>query len=150
MAPSWTDILQAVSVAGGVIGAVLTYRRDVGIKQTDWLYQLFEKFYEKPQYKVIRRILDNEQSPDFDRLREAIERLDDTQHHEEFVDFLNFFEFICNLVEDRRMKRADMNQLFDYYLKMMSKRDFVVAYTAAHGFEALHRELKRRASHHGR
>lgn len=147
---TWTGVAGVMAAIVGGIIAIATYQRDVRIKQTDWLYQLFEKFYEKPQYKTVRRILDNEQSPDFARLRDAVERLDDTQHHEEFVDFLNFFEFICNLVEDKRMKRADMDQLFDYYLNMLSERDFVVTYAATQGFEALHRELKRRVSRHGR
>lgn len=136
-----------VAVLGASI-AMLTYRQDVRIKQTDWLYQLFEKFYEQPQYKTVRRILDNESSPEFSQLQESIERLDDTQNHE--ADFLNFFEFICNLVDDNRMRRADMNKLFNYYLDMLSKRDFIIDYAAFQGFEALHRELKRRASLHGR
>jgi hypothetical protein len=147
---AWIGLVGLVIASGGGIVAIATYLRDVRIKQTDWLYQLFEKFYEKPQYKSMRRILDNDQSPDFARLRSAIAQLEDTQVHEDFVDFLNFFEFICNLAESRRMSRSDMNRLFDYYLGMLSRRDFVISYCREQGFESLARELVRRHVRHGR
>lgn len=128
-------------VAG--LAAIFTYRRDVRHKRTDWLYQLFDKFYEKETYREIRLILDHKMEPQYSELiRQTIEpgpkNLD-----EKFSDYLNFFEFLVNLERTGRMSRVDLDNMFNYYLTSLGKQDWIRDYCARNGFEGLTSEFKR-------
>lgn len=133
----------ALTLIGGVV-AILTYRRDVRHRQTDWLYQLFEKFYEKETYRRIRQAIDYQVEPDYSELQRQIAGQGGRDLEEQFSDYLNFFEFICNLERTGRMARRDLDNMFDYYLSTLAKRDFVVDYAKRNGFEGLYAEFKRR------
>jgi hypothetical protein len=134
-----------LATVGGAFG-IATYFRDVRQKQTDWLYQLFEKFYEKPTYKQMRRALDCEQGSEDElrRLKEQIASPENGDLEEDFADYLNFFEFIVRLVKRNRMQRKDMEAMFAYYLDKLGEHEFVRQYVGAEGFEALDEELRRR------
>ena len=144
------DILELVGViVAALLGilALFTYLRDVEHKRTDWLYRLFESFYKEPTYRRVRALLDG---PGATQLRDVLGKSepectpDDHQLIEGFCDYLNFFEFMCNLVEKRRMSPDDLNRLFDYYLNNLARQG-IGDYLSENGYEALARELGRRA-----
>jgi hypothetical protein len=137
-------LVTAVVAVIGLIGGVLTYRRDVKTKQTEWLYRLFEKFYETGDYKVMRRLLDNPSSDQLAELEASIAAPGTSDQEEDLVDYLNFFEFICNLQQDGRMTRKDVDALFNYYLNCLAAQPMVTKYVSMNGFEALKQELDRR------
>src|SRR5262249_48417553 len=143
------DIIEIVGLAlatlGGIVG-VATYFRDVRQKQTDWLYQLFDKFYEKATYKRMRALLDcgPDGSADLHALARTLSSPDNSADEEAFVDYMNFFEFVVGLRDRRRMSRKDVEAMFDYYLNCLAKHCFARDYAANNGFEALDQELKRR------
>lgn len=134
--------LVTASLTGSL--AILAYRRDVRHKQTDWLYQLFTKFYEQPTYQAIRKVLDYKIEPEYSELQRQIAEPGVKDLEEKFSDYLNFFEFICNLQQTGRMDRRDINNMFDYYLTSLSRMDWATAYVNRNGFEALSAEFKRR------
>lgn len=148
--------VEAVGVAVAAIAAIValrTYSRDVKHKQTHWLYELFEDFYKNDIYIGIRQTLTMGSTDTKEmkiNLQEAREALTSQHTPQEFIDiaddicdYLNFFEFVCNLVRTDRMKRQDMDSLFDYYLDNLAEHDFIMEYLSdsQHGFEALASEL---------
>jgi hypothetical protein len=145
----WTSFVGAAIALVTMIVAVLNFMRETRNKETEWLYRLYEKFYESAAYKGTRRILDNPKSADFARLMAEVAQDADSSAYEAFVDYLNFFEFICNLVKRGRMKREDADALFDYYLKNLSLHDQIQALCKRDGFEALSGEIARRRAKHG-
>jgi hypothetical protein len=140
----WGEIATAVVAAIAAIVGLFTYRADVLNKRADLLYRFFEDFYRSDTYKLIRRALDNPESSHAGALRHDVVTQADSELHEAFVDYLNFFEFQCNLVELNRIQRTDMVRMFDYYLTNLARRDWVQNYAEQEGFEALSRELRRR------
>lgn len=99
------------------------------------------KFFESENYKKIRRILDYQTEPEFSRLRQAA--LDGTYDElvEELVDYLNFFEFVASLERLGQLKQREISVLFQYYLSLLRKHDFVRDYIRTQGFEDLQRLL---------
>jgi len=144
----WLQVagLVVVAVSAGV--ALLNYRRDIFNRRTDWLYLVFEKFYESDRYKHMRRILDSPGSLAALSLQAIVEARQDHDDHEHFIDYLNFFEFLCALVDRGRMDRHDLLSLFDYYIGNLAGYGFVTDYARAEGFEALAREFQRRSAAH--
>lgn len=106
----WIDIVIKALALIGVYVAAINYRSQRIIKKGEWLKSLFEKFYESPTYKEVRRWLDNKE------LETKINSDDNsvTDNDEKFTDFLNFFEFIANLEQDHQITRSDVVNLFDY------------------------------------
>jgi len=133
-----------VVVSFSALVAVFSYLSDVTHKKTELLYRVFERFYESSNYKNTRRILDNPSSPEFARLRSDVEQDANSAEYEAYIDYMNFFEFLCVLVERRRLSRKDLDSLFDYYLSNLSRHEFVRVICDRDGFESLARELRRR------
>jgi hypothetical protein len=108
--------------AGAAWVAVLTYRRNSAMERARWLSDLYSKFYEALDLKMIRQTLDCSppNSPEVQKL----------VHDEDagFTDYLNFFEFMAYLKYSRRLSVKDVGALFDYYLRVLSKHDDVRKY----------------------
>lgn len=146
------DAIALLAIIVGAVSAgmaIATYRRNVQNQQTAWLHQLFEKFYEKPTYRKVRALLDNrsaEAPAQIARLAAGGEDAQTGLSEQDLVDYLNFFEFICDLEARKRLKRGDMDALFDYYLRNLAMLPDVAKYIEEeqHGFEALAREIRRR------
>lgn len=56
---------------------------------------------------------------------------------EDFVDYLNFFEFVASLRRLGQLKTTEISMLFDYYLRLLCRHEFVRDYIRRHGFEGL-------------
>lgn len=131
------------------MAACFWYKQDVDHKRTEWLYKLFVDFYDDETYVNTRQVLEYRQPKDIAKLTEAVESADTPPElaklADDFCDYLNFFEFMCNLVETSRMPRGDLLRLFDYYLDNLASHPFACRYVfdTRHGFEALRRHLKR-------
>jgi hypothetical protein len=137
-------ILQAmlllVSVAGGII-AVITYRRDSNRRRAEWLMSFYEKFYEEPQYKRIRYILDY-QPHEYEELKRAVESGQADERVEQMVDYLNFFEFVGSLLRLGQISLRDVRMLFEYYLRNIQSHGWLRQFVKDQGFESLDLLLK--------
>lgn len=127
------DISIKILALIGVYIAVLTYRSQRIIKKGEWLKSLFEKFYENPTYKEVRRWLDNKE------MERKVNSEDDavSEDDEKFTDFLNFFEFIANLENEHQITFKDVLNLFDYYLKEIKQSPVCMQWIKKYGFEKL-------------
>ncbi|HVZ98894.1 MAG TPA: hypothetical protein VG841_01120 [Caulobacterales bacterium] len=145
------SILAGISAAIAslaAVGALRSYIQDVKHKQTHWLYELFRDFYENNTFIGVRRTLEYGQNPELNELRKAIQcnptPREGVEIADAFCNYLNFFEFMCNLVERRRLDRKDLERSFQFYLDNLASHRFVVEYIfeESNGFEALRKELR--------
>lgn len=114
--------ISSLLAAAAVIGAVRIYYRKSALDRATWLSTLYTKFYEAPDLKRIRKILD-ESPPDAPAVEE-LARCEDP----DLTDYLNFFEFMAYLEQRGELSRRDVEALFDYYLRLLSKHKDVRRY----------------------
>ena len=113
-----------------------TYWRNARTRRAEWLFSLYQKFFEGAHYKNVRFILDYQPEPEFSSLKEAVEEDRADQQVEQLVDYLNFFEFTARLWHSRQLTLNEIDGLFNYYLGNLTKHDFVREFLKK-GFEAL-------------
>lgn len=65
-------IVAFATVCGGAV-TIRTYWRNSSLKRAEWLYQLYEKFYEENYYKNMRQIIDYEREEEIRRLKNGLE-----------------------------------------------------------------------------
>ena len=104
-----------------VIGA-LAYSRNSKLERARWLSNLYSKFYEALDLKMIRETLDRS-APDSAGVRKLVEDED-----ARFTDYLNFFEFVAYLRACGQLSRKDVAALIDYYLRVLNRHEDVRRY----------------------
>jgi hypothetical protein len=114
--------ISSLLAAAAVLGAVRTYYRKVALERATWLSSLYSKFYEAPDLKRIRKVLDDN-SADAPAVEELV-RSEDS----DLTDYLNFFEFMAYLKDRHQLSKKDVAALFDYYLRLLSKHKDVRKY----------------------
>ncbi len=62
----------------------------------------------------------------------------------ELGDYLNFFEFISFLEKIKAVTKSDIDDLFEYYLKLLGKSRIIRAYIKDQGYELLTLSLDKR------
>ncbi len=127
--------LQLVGVIAPVL-ALWTYRRSVRTKRAEWLSTLHAKFFESANYKHIRYLLDSHPT-ELETLRQSIAGNGSDPLQEEFVDYLNFFQFIASLWKLKQLSENEVAMLFDYYLNNLAAHQFIADFMAGNGFERL-------------
>jgi len=111
-------LLAAVSVAI----AAATYWKNSALERARWLSSLYTKFYEAPDLKFTREVLDCN-PPDAPEVKKLVEEQD-----ARFTDYLNFFEFMAYLKACGQLSHKDVAALFDYYLRILAKHSDVRKY----------------------
>lgn len=139
----WIDLLFKIISAIGVIIAVITYWRNVNVKHAEWLWNLYQKFFENEQLKTVRKYLIYEPGR-FEKLFDSDITEDDTILIEKVDDFLNFFEFIASLKKLRQIDEKEIDMMFDYYLTAISRNKHLSAYIKKEGFENLTQLIENR------
>jgi hypothetical protein len=132
----WPYLRDGAALIGGLV-AVWTYYQARRQRHAEWLADLYTRFYEQPQYKRIRGILDYRSQPALDDLRRAIDTEIESDLSEQFVDYLNFFEFLGALRALGQLTDGEISSLFKYYLHNLAEHDFVVTFALKEGFEHL-------------
>jgi hypothetical protein len=134
--------LQLVGIVAPVLAlftsalALITYRRNVKTKRAEWLLTLHTKFFESTHYKKMRHIIDYEPA-EFGMLRDSIAQGGSDELVEDFVDYLNFFEFIASLWKLGQLNIDEVAMMFEYYLDNLASHDFIMHFVRAQGFESL-------------
>ncbi|MEW6511743.1 MAG: hypothetical protein AB1428_12390 [Bacteroidota bacterium] len=127
---SATDILANLAILVAGVWGLYTYSKAKKLDRAKWLKDLYEKFYEKPDLKVVRNTIDE---GDESKINKYV-----TREPSEFTDYLNFFEFIGHLREQKQISNEEVIGLFDYYLRSL-KKPVVLKYVQdkSHGYEKL-------------
>ncbi len=105
------------------------------LERAKWSLGLYEKFYEQPLLKDIREILDSES--DSEEVVSLVLRCP-----ADFTDYLNFFEFVSFLEKNKQLKRAEIDALFNYYLKCLNRHPRVIKFIEDNGYENLESFLR--------
>ncbi len=137
------DLLFKIISAIGVIIAVITYSRNVSVKKAEWLWNLYQKFFENEQHKTIRKYLIYKPER-FGKLFDSDITEDDEVLIEKVDDFLNFFEFIASLKKLRQINEKEIDMMFDYYLTAIGENVHLKEYIEKEGFENLTLLIKNR------
>jgi hypothetical protein len=146
------DLLGTFLLLVGIIApvvAVATYQRNTKTKRAEWLLALHAKFFESAHYKKMRHIIDYEPAA-FTTLRDCVAQGGSDELVEEFVDYLNFFEFIASLWKMGQLETDEVAMMFEYYLNNLGAHPFIVDFIAAQGFESLAELLPVMKSRKGR
>jgi hypothetical protein len=114
--------ISSLLAAAAVLGAVRIYYRKTTLERATWLSSLYSKFYEAPDLKRIRKVLDDN-PPDAPEVEELVRNEDS-----DLTDYLNFFEFMAYLKDRHQLSKKDVAALFDYYLRLQSKHKDVRRY----------------------
>lgn len=137
----WIDIVSRLVAAVGILIAALNYRSQTKTKRAEWLKTLFEKFYENEKFKEVRKWIESGE------IEKRIQPDDFvvTEDEEKLTDYLNFFEFIATLEAEGQLKKTDVNNLFDYYLKKLKGSASCLAWINRpdYGFEKLRTLLQK-------
>lgn len=124
------------TVTGGAV-TIYTYWKNSGLKRAEWLYQLYEKFYEADYYKEMRHIIDYEREDQIGKLRNGIENDCEDELIESLVDYLNFFEFIASLWKLNQLPINEIGMVFEYYILRISDYDFLNQFLIDESFDHL-------------
>jgi hypothetical protein len=110
--------IAAMIVAGTALWGIYVYFTNSRLRRAEWLASLYEKFYERPELKVVREVLDCEGGQ---------------------------FEFVAVLRKSGQLTQEEIEDLFHYYLDCIENCRAVRAYIAKKGYEQLDRLLQERA-----
>lgn len=114
-------IFQLLAAMSALIAA-LAYWRNSRLERARWLSNLYSKFYEALDLRMIRETLDGT-APNAPEVLKLVEEQD-----ARFTDYLNFFEFMAYLKACGQLSQTDVAALFDYYLRVLSKHESVRKY----------------------
>jgi hypothetical protein len=127
-------ILALGAVIAGVV-ALQTYRKTAKLERAKWLAGLYEKFYEKSDLKGIREILDCDDEISLDITKLVRDEPSD------FTDYLNFFEFVAFLQQEKQLEFREINHIFSYYLNCLERRADIRKYKVSKDYQPLDRLL---------
>ncbi len=147
---AWAAVITAIGAIGGIIGGILTYKKSIKERRTEWLYRLFKDFYEDDQFKQIRAKLDSENIRILeDAIKKETNKKELTESEdkflEAFVDYLNFFEFILYLQKTKALHEEEVKQLFAFYLNLLKNKSKIICeyiLKPENGFELLGQYLE--------
>jgi hypothetical protein len=124
------------TITGGAV-TIYTYWRNSGLKRAEWLYQLYEKFYEESHYKKIRQIIDYEREEEIGKLKNGIENDCEDELIESLVNYLNFFEFIASLWKLGQLPIKEIAMVFEYYILRIADYEFLNKFLVDESFDHL-------------
>ena len=117
-----TQPIFQLAAAISALFAARAYWKNSALERARWLSSLYTKFYEAPDLKFTREVLDCN-APNSPEVKKLVEEQD-----ARFTDYLNFFEFMAYLTACGQLSPKDIAALFDYYLRVLSKHDDVRKY----------------------
>jgi hypothetical protein len=138
--PHWRDIVQIAFYLTAIAAAAYsarTYYRNSAQERAQWLFEMYQRFYDAPGYRDIRMRIERGQTQfaQEEKDEELLQRLDD---------YLNFFEFISFLVKEKRLHRQEAMAMFDYPLRQLARDNSISRYLTRpeYGYEGLNELLK--------
>ena len=130
-------------LALGFLIAAWTFFRNTRVRRAEWLGQLYETFYVRPELKGVRATLDYDSASRAELLRCLASDPENSVVLEPLVDYLNFFEFIAALWTMNQLSKKEIRLMFGYYLKMLGNEAEVLKFCRQGGFRNLLRLLDR-------
>lgn len=124
--------IEASFYAVGILAAAFSaygYYRNSRRERARWLFDLYQRFYERPDFDPIWHRIDDGDWSFLDGGNAATLAA--------FDDLLNFFEFIAILSSRGELRRKDVTDLFSYPLRRIVEHARVHEYLAEYDYEHL-------------
>jgi hypothetical protein len=126
----WVETAAYAVAIPAAAGSWWQFRRNSARERTRWLFDLYQRFYDRPEFKTLRVRLDAGDS-------QFIQTADDPQLLADFDDFLNFFEFTAFLTRQKELRRKEVQAMFDYTLRQLGSDAVALSYIRKYGYEEL-------------
>ncbi len=130
----WVETAAYTVAIFAAAGSWWQFRRNSARERTRWLFDLYQRFYDRPEFKALRVRLDAGDT-------RFIGSTDDP-HLADFDDFLNFFEFTAFLARNKELRREEVQVMFDYTLRQLGSDPAALGYIRKYGYEELDRLLR--------
>lgn len=128
--------LATIGTIFAAIYAVMVYKRNSRLERAKGVSSLYEKFYERPELKKVRDLLDCE--TDHEQVNELVLR-----GQADLADYLNFFQFVAFLESSKQLTTEEIKDMFNYYLQCLKKHGRVRKYIKDNGYKRLDSLLER-------
>ncbi len=137
-------IFGVLVTASGVIWTVYVYRRNSNAEKVMWISNLYEKFYERDELKMVREILDCQTTKEGNSKEEKKLASIVEGETRDFTDYLNFFELVAFLKKNGQITSEQVEDLFGYYLQYLKRHEIIRDYIEepAKGYELLSSMIK--------
>jgi hypothetical protein len=141
----WVQACFYLVAAIGIWLSWKTFNSNQRLRRAEWLRSLFEKFYESPNYKEVRRWLDFEDLLQKELGNDILQFRNDADHlkEEKLSDYLNFFEFIAALEKSKQLSLNEIKLLFAYYLDRIKQTPICLDYIQRFNYRNLSNLLER-------
>jgi hypothetical protein len=151
----WGELLTGIGtiiLSGTAISAFVSFRYQTKLDRLKWLQQLYDTFYNSERYKSIRQEIDFAGGAKlFPLLRRSDSEpgalgSEERNEVDRFTDYLNFFEWLAHLEDEKQLEFKDLDAMFNYYLIRLLQIDQdqqIRHYMKRHGYEKLHQLLNR-------
>lgn len=147
--------LSVTAIAAGS-WAVHNYNNTRRLEAARWVQQLYTEFYNSDRFDDLRLSLEYAYYDDMSFLiqkrltnRDLALSREEMQKLRHFDNFLNYFENLLYLLEQKRVQRRDVMAIFDYWFSLMrADRCGALRGYLAFGFERLAKELNAKPVDH--
>jgi hypothetical protein len=96
-----------------------------------------KKIYENETYKYIREWLDRDDKLPVNIERFVLAKQNDNTFERKFSDYLNYFQFLVSLKKLGQLKEKEIGFIFNYYLSILRKDQFITGYMKSKGYSEL-------------
>jgi hypothetical protein len=145
LARDWSTALTfVIALAAGLFG-LFRYLRSERMRQTEQVRELYRMFFESPRYRRIRFVIANPGSPEFAALTAELAVDGVPKELEgEFIDLLNFFEFVAGLTRRGLVNRRDIDWMFANFIRRIIAIEPLRDYILKGDYEELHLKARRK------
>jgi len=117
-----------VSIAA-VIASAWTYRRNSSRERSQWLYELYMRFWDEESLQKMRLHIDGGNL--------SFVRNEDPGLMPALDNYLNFFEFVAFRWKKRELPEKEIDSMFGYFLKQIGEDPDFRMYLNKYGYEQL-------------
>ncbi len=125
----WAEVaLYIVSIAA-VLASAWTYRRNSARERSQWLYDLYQRFWDQQSLQEMRIHIDKG-NLSFIQIEEPI-------FMPPLDNYLNFFEFVAYRWRKKELPKDEIDSMFGYFLHQIGTSSIFRAYLSKYGYEQL-------------
>jgi hypothetical protein len=117
------DSATLIIATGAACVGLWTYAKNAKTRRAEFMVDLHKSFFVEEKYKHIREVLDSDEEKDVEERKCWV-----SKEPEEFIEFLNFFELVAYLRQNKNLSIKDVKALFSYYLNLLNKHHEIRMY----------------------
>jgi len=112
-----------------VVASAWTYRQNSSRERSQWLYELYKRFWDEESLQKMRLHIDASGS--------SFVRREDPALMPGLDNYLNFFEFVAFRWKKKELPEKEIDSMFGYFLKQIGEDVNIREYLGKYGYEQL-------------